>query len=100
MHASMMQPSAADRATEFTAVDGTGEQFNGFTLMGEAEAWRGRQGERQGERHGDERVIGLPGPEHFIFIPGVLLVGLTIGWILGGRAARAQIEQKRRKALE
>ncbi|OJY29511.1 MAG: hypothetical protein BGO98_47535 [Myxococcales bacterium 68-20] len=38
MHASMMQPSAADRATEFTAVDGTGEQFNGFTLMVEAYA--------------------------------------------------------------
>jgi hypothetical protein len=25
---------------------------------------------------------------HFIFIPAVLLVGLVIGWILGGRAAR------------
>jgi hypothetical protein len=25
---------------------------------------------------------------HFIFIPAVLLVGIVIGWILGGRAAR------------
>jgi hypothetical protein len=25
---------------------------------------------------------------HFIFIPGVLLVGIVIGWILGSRAAR------------
>jgi hypothetical protein len=25
---------------------------------------------------------------HFIFIPSVLLVGIVIGWILGGRAAR------------
>ena len=25
---------------------------------------------------------------HFIFIPGVALVGLVIGWILGSRAAR------------
>ena len=25
---------------------------------------------------------------HFIFIPAVLLIGLVIGWILGGRAAR------------
>lgn len=25
---------------------------------------------------------------HFIFIPAVLLVGLVIGWVLGGRAAR------------
>jgi hypothetical protein len=24
---------------------------------------------------------------HFIFIPGVLLVGVIIGWILGARAA-------------
>ncbi len=42
----------------------------------------------------------LPGPEHLIFIPGVLLVGLTVGWMLGGRAARAQIDQKRRRARE
>jgi hypothetical protein len=26
---------------------------------------------------------------HFVYIPGVLLVGLVIGWILGGRAARS-----------
>ena len=44
--------------------------------------------------------MSLPGPEHFIFIPGVLLIGVTVGWILGGRAARAQIEQKRRRAKE
>jgi hypothetical protein len=25
---------------------------------------------------------------HFIFIPAVLLVGIVIGWILGGHAAR------------
>ena len=25
---------------------------------------------------------------HFIFIPGVLLVGVVIGWILGSRAAQ------------
>jgi hypothetical protein len=28
------------------------------------------------------------GAGHFIFIPAVLLVGIVIGWILGGRAAR------------
>lgn len=46
MHASMIQPSSApvaqgsadDRATEFKAVDGSGEQFNGNTLMVEAYA--------------------------------------------------------------
>ena len=25
---------------------------------------------------------------HFIFIPGVLLVGIVIGWVLGSRAAQ------------
>ena len=45
-------------------------------------------------------MIGLPGPEHFIFIPGVLLIGITIGWIIGGRTARSQIENKRRRARE
>jgi len=45
-------------------------------------------------------VIGLPGPEHFLFIPGVLLLGVTIGWVLGGRAARTRIEEQRRRARE
>ena len=25
---------------------------------------------------------------HFIFIPAVLLIGVVVGWVLGGRAAR------------
>jgi hypothetical protein len=25
---------------------------------------------------------------HFLFIPGVLLIGIVIGWILGSRAAK------------
>jgi hypothetical protein len=44
--------------------------------------------------------MGLPGPEHLIFIPGVLLVGITIGWVLGGRSARAQLEKQKRRAKE
>jgi hypothetical protein len=44
--------------------------------------------------------VSLPGPEHFIFIPGVLLIGITIGWILGGKSARSQLEKRRRKARE
>jgi hypothetical protein len=44
--------------------------------------------------------VSLPGPEHFIFIPGVLLIGITIGWILGGKSARAQLEKSRRRARE
>ena len=36
---------------------------------------------------------------HLIFIPATLLVGLVIGWILGGRAARDAfaVELKRRE---
>lgn len=37
---------------------------------------------------------------HFIFIPGVLLIGIVIGWILGSRAARDAYaaELRRREA--
>ena len=36
---------------------------------------------------------------HFIFIPAVLLIGVVIGWILGGRAARDAyaVELRRRE---
>ena len=36
---------------------------------------------------------------HFIFIPSVLLIGVVIGWILGGRAARDAyaVELRRRE---
>lgn len=40
---------------------------------------------------------------HFIFIPGVLLVGIIIGWILGTRAARdaqAFAEKKRSRNVD
>ena len=43
-------------------------------------------------------MIDMPA-SHFIFIPAVLLVGIVIGWILGGRAARDAyaMELKRRE---
>ncbi len=38
---------------------------------------------------------------HFIFIPGVLVLGVVIGWILGSRAARdafaAELKRRERK---
>jgi len=36
---------------------------------------------------------------HFIFIPAVLIIGVVIGWILGGRAAQDAFaaELKRRE---
>jgi proteasome assembly chaperone (PAC2) family protein len=45
-------------------------------------------------------LIGLPTPEHLLFIPGVLLIGITIGYMLGGRAARSRLETQRRRARE
>jgi len=44
--------------------------------------------------------VNLPGPEHFIFIPGMLLIGMVFGYILGGKSARAEIDKKRRRARE
>jgi hypothetical protein len=37
---------------------------------------------------------------HFVYIPCVVLVGIVIGWILGGRAARDFYENEKRKAEE
>ena len=44
--------------------------------------------------------MNTPGPEHFIFIPGVLLIGIVIGYILGARAAKAEMDRRRRRARE
>jgi hypothetical protein len=38
--------------------------------------------------------------EHVIFIPGVLLVGVMIGFTLGARAVRAELKRLKRKAKE
>jgi hypothetical protein len=44
--------------------------------------------------------LNTPGPEHFIFIPGVLLIGIVLGYILGVRAAKEEIERRRRRARQ
>lgn len=41
-----------------------------------------------------------PGPAHFLFIPGVLMIGIVLGYVLGARSAQAQLEKKRRRARE
>jgi proteasome assembly chaperone (PAC2) family protein len=38
--------------------------------------------------------VDLPGANHLLFIPGILLVGLTIGYVLGARAARAELQRQ------
>jgi hypothetical protein len=46
--------------------------------------------------------IFVPPSSHFIFIPGVLVIGVVVGWILGSRAARDayMAELKRREARQ
>jgi hypothetical protein len=41
--------------------------------------------------------MGLPSAEHVLFIPGVLLIGLAIGYSLGARAARAEMERRQKE---
>ncbi len=38
--------------------------------------------------------------EHIIFIPGVLLVGVTIGYLLGARAVRAEMARLKKRMKE
>ena len=44
--------------------------------------------------------MGVPTSEHIIFIPVVLLLGIVIGWVLGGNAAREKIAEKAKRARE
>jgi hypothetical protein len=40
----------------------------------------------------------MPTAAHFIYIPGILILGIVIGWILGSRAAAdAYAAQARRQ---
>jgi hypothetical protein len=38
--------------------------------------------------------------EHVLFIPGVLMVGMFLGFILGARAARNQFDLAQKRAAE
>ena len=39
----------------------------------------------------------MPTAAHFIYIPGVLILGIVIGWILGSRAAADAYASELRK---
>lgn len=39
-------------------------------------------------------------PQHLIFIPGVLLVGVAIGYVLGARAVRSEMQKMKERAKE
>jgi hypothetical protein len=38
--------------------------------------------------------------EHVIYIPGVLLLGLTVGYVLGARAVRNEIARAKQRMKE
>ncbi len=38
--------------------------------------------------------------EHIIYIPGVLLIGITFGYVLGARAVRAEYDRMKKRAKE
>jgi hypothetical protein len=40
--------------------------------------------------------VSVPTVAHFLYIPGVLLVGISIGFVMGARAARNELERKRK----
>jgi hypothetical protein len=44
--------------------------------------------------------MDLPGPAHLIFIPAMLLIGMVIGYVMGQKALRAEIDRKRKRARE
>jgi hypothetical protein len=41
--------------------------------------------------------MDLPSVNHFLFIPGVLLVGFAFGYVSGARAGRAEEQRKQRE---
>jgi hypothetical protein len=40
----------------------------------------------------------VPTVAHIIYIPGILLVGLVLGYTLGARAVRAELERTKKRS--
>jgi hypothetical protein len=40
----------------------------------------------------------VPTVEHIIYIPGVLLVGVVLGYTMGARAVRAEMERLKKRS--
>ncbi|MDC0681005.1 MULTISPECIES: hypothetical protein [Sorangium] len=41
--------------------------------------------------------LGEMTPQHALYIPVVLMLGLIVGYILGSRAVRAELERRKRR---
>lgn len=44
--------------------------------------------------------FGQMTPQHVLYIPSVLLLGLVAGYIMGARAVRAELERRKRRMKE
>ena len=44
--------------------------------------------------------FGQMTPQHVIYIPSVLMLGLVVGYIMGARAVRAELERRKRRLKE
>ena len=69
-----------------------------LALGGAADADR-PAGDRAARARPEEAGTGLmPTAAHFFYIPGILLLGIVIGWILGSRAAADAYAAQMRRA--
>jgi hypothetical protein len=39
----------------------------------------------------------VPSVAHFLYIPGIMLIGIAIGFVMGARAAREEMERSRKQ---
>lgn len=44
--------------------------------------------------------LGEITPQHFIYIPSLLMLGIITGYVLGARAVRAELDKKKRRMKE
>lgn len=42
----------------------------------------------------------MPTADHLVYIPGVLLLGIAVGYVLGARAVRSELMRQRRRSKE
>lgn len=42
--------------------------------------------------------MSMPPAEHLLYIPGVLLIGIVVGYLFGSRAVRAEYERQKKRA--
>ena len=42
----------------------------------------------------------MPSVAHILYIPGMLLLGIAVGFVLGARSARAELERRKKQRRE